>query len=70
MAGVAMKTRVKAWGHPTKPDLDYVTDNPNADLRWREYPYVDFAVLTAIDRKAINDALSSDYWTTNLWGIG
>ena len=52
-----MKYRVRAWGHPYLPDLDFETDtDPTKQLEF--YPCREVALLTPISRQAILDGLS------------
>lgn len=32
--------RIKAWGHPTAPDLDYESDTNDVGWLVFEYPYI------------------------------
>lgn len=50
---------IRAWGHPTLPDLDYETDD-RYDLRYKEYPYTSIALQRAVSHSMLSAALEEE----------
>ncbi len=48
--------RIKAWGHPIHPDLDYEADTVDEVVRWT-YPFLNIAVQYAIPHSLITAEL-------------
>lgn len=53
-----MRIHVIAWGHPTKPDLDFVTDEYDPATTY-EYQCVSTAIMEWVSVSALEAALDA-----------
>ena len=49
----AVRYHVKAWGHPTAPDLDYETDADDRKWLMQNYPCTFIALQIAVPYNAV-----------------